>query len=102
MHNWAVHVALEVGLKTVESFTPGYLANLIRGNAPFTEAREMTAEALGHAWGCEVDESVSQTQPPSEINRKVKKVKASHVTLRIQELQQHVSSVTVGQVAHHD
>jgi len=49
VHDGAIPVAINVGLKAMKGLAPSHLAHLLRGDGPLAEAREMPVEASGDA-----------------------------------------------------
>jgi len=101
MHDGAVDVTLDVRLEPVKGVAPSYLAHLIGGHRPLTEACEMHTEAFRDAGRCEIQKGVAKTQAPAEINGDIKEVETAQVALGIQQVHQHVACVAIGDIAHH-
>lgn len=77
VHDGAVSVAIDVGLKAMESLAPSHLAHFLGGDGPLAEAREMPVEASGDAWGGKVQERVAKAEAPAEIHGNVQKVETT-------------------------
>mmetsp|Transcript_107928 Transcript_107928/g.305240 ORF Transcript_107928/g.305240 Transcript_107928/m.305240 type:complete len:346 (-) Transcript_107928:430-1467(-) len=102
VHHGAVAVARAVVRQTLQRLAPADVADLEAADLPVAEALEMLPAAHGVLMRQHVDEGVPETCPPLEVHGQVAEVVAAGEALLVEQLQQRVPVVVVGQVSQHN
>mmetsp|Transcript_7241 Transcript_7241/g.20415 ORF Transcript_7241/g.20415 Transcript_7241/m.20415 type:complete len:303 (-) Transcript_7241:33-941(-) len=101
VHDGAVPVAVHVGFEPLAWVAPAHAACLAARHRPPPETLELLPHKLGVLRCDQVDKRIAEPGLPREVRRKVHKVIPPGEAACVQQLQQHVARVVVGNVPQH-
>lgn len=102
VHDRAVAVLVDVGLKTLHFSTPSNIAGFLAGHLPLCESLEVALGLLSLLMGRKAKEGITEACEVLEVRGKVHKCVLSSKALSIQHVQQSGAVVAVGQISEHE